>query len=98
MTVNQITSVSDVGRGLGLGPHFSVRTSNTASTTKSFIVRGILNGYGQGFLISPDEDVFVPLAEGEALLHSLDYTGLMVVASSNSIVSSVESEDHRALR
>ncbi len=91
VTVNQVLSVSDVGRGFSFGPSFGA-TSNTASTTKSFIVRGILNGYGQGFLISPDEDVFVPLAEGEALLHSYDYTGLMVVASSNSIVSSVESE------
>ncbi len=91
VTVNQVLSVSNVGRGFSFGPNFGA-TSNTASTTKSFIVRGILNAYGQGFLISPDEAVFVPLAEGEALLHSYDYTGMMVVASSNSIVSNVESE------
>jgi len=91
VTVNQVLSVSNVGRGFAFGPNFGA-TSNTASTTKSFIVRGILNTYGQGFLINPDEAVFVPLAEGEALLHSYDYTGLMVVASSNSIVDNVESE------
>lgn len=91
VSVNQVLSVSGVGRGFAFGPNFGA-TSNTASTTKSFIVRGILKSYGQGFLINPDDAIFVPLAEGEQLLHSYDYTGLMVVASSDSIVNSVESE------
>jgi putative ABC transport system permease protein len=91
VTVNQVLSVSNVGRGFSFGPTFGT-VSNTASTTKSFIVRGILNTYGQGFLISPDTAVFVPLAEGEALLHSYDYTGMMVVGSSNAVVNNVDSE------
>jgi putative ABC transport system permease protein len=95
VTVNQVLSVSNVGRGFSFGPTFGT-ASNTASvgqaSTKSFIVRGILNAYGTGFLISPDTAVFVPLAEGEALLHSYDYTGMMVVASSNSVVNNVDSE------
>jgi putative ABC transport system permease protein len=91
VTVNQVLSVSNVGRGFTFGPT-SGGASNAASGTKSFIVRGILSSYGQGFFISPDTAIFVPLAEGEALLHSYDYTGVMVVASSNSIVTNVESE------
>lgn len=91
VSVNQVLSVSDVGRGFVFGPTFGA-TSNTAASTKSFIVRGILNAYGQGFLISPDTAVFIPIAEGEALMHSYDYTGLMVVASGNSIVNNVDSE------
>jgi len=91
VSVNQVLSVTGVGRGFAFGPNFG-STSNTGSTTKSFIVRGVLKSYGQGFLINPDDAIFVPLAEGEQLLHSYDYTGLMVVASSDSIVSSVESE------
>lgn len=90
VSINQVLSVSGVGRGFSFGPNFA--SASSASTTKSFIVRGILNAYGQGFLISPDTAIFIPLAEGEALLHSYDYTGLMVVASSNSIVNTVDSE------
>ena len=83
MTVNQILSVSGVGRGFSFGPNFGFgSTSNTASSTKSFIVRGVYNSFGQGFFINPDDDVFVSLATGEALLHSYDYTGVMVVAQS----------------
>ncbi len=92
VSVNQVLTVTGVGRGFSFGPSFGSATSNAASTSKSFIVRGILNAYGQGFLISPDTAIFIPLAEAEALLHSYDYTGLMVVASSNSIVNNVESE------
>jgi len=92
VSLNQVLSVTGVGRGFSFGPNFGTSNSNAGSTTKSFIVRGILKSYGQGFLINPDDAVFVPLAEGEALLHSYDYTGMMVVAASNSIVNSVESE------
>jgi putative ABC transport system permease protein len=94
VTVNQILSVSGVGRGFSFGPNFGFAssTSNTASSTKSFIVRGVYNSFGQGFFINPDTDVFVSLATGEALLHSYDYTGVMVVAQSPALVTQVTSE------
>jgi len=91
VTINQILSVSGVGRGFSFGPNFGA-TSNVASSTKSFIVRGIYNSFGQGFFVNPDTDVFVPLAAGESLLHSYDYTGVMVVAQSAALVNQVISE------
>jgi putative ABC transport system permease protein len=94
VSTNQILSVSGVGRGFSFGPNFGGGASNTAptSSTKSFIVRGVYNSFGQGFFINPDDDVFVPLAGGESLLHSYDYTGVMVVAQSPSLVNQVISE------
>jgi len=84
ITVNQILTVtfSDFS---GLGA--------TGSTgTKSFVVRGIFSPYGQGFLINPDEAIFLPLAEGQSILHSADFSGIIVVASSTSVVNQVVNE------
>ncbi len=94
VTTNEILSVNGVGRGFNFGPNFVGTTNSAASTssTKSFIVRGIFNSFGQGFFVNPDDDVFVPLAGGEALLHSYDYTGVMVVAQSPALVTQVTSE------
>jgi len=90
LTLNQILSISTLGRGASFGPQAQTQSSSSAS--KSFIVRGIYNSFGQGFFLNPDEAVFIPLATGEALLHSYSYSGVMVVASSASVVNQVESE------
>jgi len=84
ITVNQILTVtfSDFS---GLGA-----TGTTG--TKSFVVRGIFSPYGQGFLINPDEAIFLPLAEGQSILHSDDFSGIIVVASSTSVVDQVVNE------
>src|SRR4029077_9801202 len=70
----------------------TANTAAPASSTKSFIVRGVFNSFGQGFFVNPDTDVFVPLAGREALLHSYDYTGVMVVAQSATLVTQVTAE------
>jgi putative ABC transport system permease protein len=93
VTTNEILSVSGVGRGFNFGPNFAtVASAPATSSTKSFIVRGIFNSFGQGFFVNPDDDVFVPLAGGEALLHSYDFTGVMVVAQSPALVTQVTTE------
>jgi putative ABC transport system permease protein len=60
------------------------------------VVSGIYSYFGQGFGISPDTSVFVPLSTGQLILHSSSYSGLMVVASSANVVSSVVSEIENA--
>ncbi|MEM0075228.1 MAG: FtsX-like permease family protein [Conexivisphaerales archaeon] len=84
ISLNQIVTVSFSGfNGLGV---------SGASGEKSFIVRGIFAPYGQGFLINPDEGIFIPLAEGQAILHSYKYSGIIVVASNTSVVNQVVTE------
>jgi putative ABC transport system permease protein len=55
-------------------------------------VRGTYNQFGQGFGISPDNTIFIPLASGEAILHSATFTGIMVVASDPNTVTEVTNE------
>jgi len=94
-TVNQVVTVSGLGRASGfvVGGGFGASSSSAAAATKhSFVVTGIYSSYGQGFEISPDTSIFIPLASGEAILHSATYTGIMVVASSPSAVTGVTNE------
>ncbi|MDG6994478.1 MAG: FtsX-like permease family protein [Nitrososphaerota archaeon] len=94
LTVNQVLSVSNVrsGGGFFFGPQGAGATGSSASTTKSFIVDGIYNSFGQGFFIDPDTAVFIPLSSGQALEHSSTYSGVMVVATSVDTVSEVSTE------
>ena len=91
LTLNQVLTLSNVGRsffgfGIGGGP------SSSTSTQRSFVVSGIYSKFGQGFGINPDTSVFIPLAAGQLILHSDSYSGIMVVASSSSVVSQVVTE------
>ncbi len=93
LTVNQVLSVSNVRSGgdFFFGPQGAGAQSSSAST-KSFIVDGIYNSFGQGFFIDPDTAVFIPLSSGQALEHSSTYSGVMVVATSVNTVSEVSTE------
>ncbi len=98
LTVNQVVTVAGVGRtsgfviGAGVGSNAFSSASSSTSNSHSFVVTGIFSPYGQGFEISPDTTVFIPLASGEQILKSADYTGLMVVASSPGAVTEVTDE------
>jgi len=100
VTVNEILSVTNVGGGggaLSIGPTGSFSGgggSSTSSTTtsKSFIVDGIYNSFGQGYTIDPDTTIFIPLSSGEVLEHSDTYSGVMVVATSVNSVTDVTAE------
>lgn len=63
-----------------------------SSGEKSYIVRGIFNQFGQGFLIDPDVGIFVPLEGGQSLLHTNKYSGIVVVASDVNSVNQVVGE------
>jgi putative ABC transport system permease protein len=99
-TVNQVISVSGLGRsstfsfnGNAIGfSQAGAPGQSSASTKKSFVITGIYNEFGQGFLISPDTTIFIPLASGEQILKNSDYTGIMVVATSPSTVTEVTNE------
>ncbi len=84
LTTNQIVTVSFSG--------ISAFGASGASGQKSFIIRGIFSQYGQGFLINPDLAVFIPLSEGQQILHTNHYSGIIVVADSPSSVNQVVSE------
>jgi len=65
---------------------------SSSGSTHSFVVRGIYNSFGQGFNINPDDSIFIQLSAGQQILHSQTYNGLIVIASSASTVSQVDSE------
>ena len=94
LSVNQVLTVSGLGRfasfsfnGNTIG--FGQAASSAASSKKSFVIRGTFDQFGQGFGITPDSTIFIPLASGEQVLKSSTYTGIMVVASSPSSVTEV---------
>jgi putative ABC transport system permease protein len=93
LTVNQVLTVSGLGRASGfvIGGGFG-SGSSSSSTKHSFVVTGIYGSYGQGFTINPDSSIFIPLSSGEAILHSATFTGIMVVASSAGTVTEVTNE------
>ena len=95
LTVNQVLTVSSVGGGGGsaFGPQgFGTSSASSSSSTKSFIIDGIYNSFGQGFFVNPDTAVFIPLSLGQLLEHSDSYSGVMVAAASVSTVNEVSSE------
>ena len=101
-SVNQVISVSGLGRsssftfnGNAIG--FSVAqvgggAGASAASKKEFVIRGVYDQFGQGFGITPDTTIFIPLASGEQVLKSSTYTGVMVVASSPGAVTEVTNE------
>ncbi len=101
-SVNQVITVTGLGQsatftfgGNAIGFQFfngGAPGASSASTKKEFVIRGIYDQFGNGFNISPDTTIFIPLSAGEQMLKNSDYTGIMVVASSPGAVSAVTSE------
>ena len=97
-TVNEVLTVSGIGRFsfisfAGGGSAVSASPGGGGSgTSRSFIVRGVFNSFGQSFLINPDDSVFVSQSAGQELLHSSTYSGVVVVASSAADVTEVINE------
>jgi len=84
VTVNQLVTMNFVGFG-GFG-------GTSISGARTFVTRAVASPFGQGFLINPDDSIFVSLQTGQALLHSNDYSGVVVVATSSNTVSEVQTE------
>jgi putative ABC transport system permease protein len=95
-SVNSVVVVSGVRTQtfafFGAGGVSSSAGGSSSGTTRSFVVRGIFNSFGQGFSINPDSSIFIQLSAGEQILHSQTYNGLIVIASSANTVTQVESE------
>lgn len=83
-SVNQLVTMTFSGFG-GFG-------GSQLSGSRTFVVRGIYAPFGQGFFINPDDSVFVSLSSGQALLHTNDYSGVIVVATSSDTVNEVTTE------
>ncbi|MDG6910618.1 MAG: ABC transporter permease [Nitrososphaerota archaeon] len=101
LTVNDVVGVSGIRSGSFIGgggagfAGFARSGSSSQSSGGSawtFVVTGVFGSYGQGLVINPDTTIFIPLQEGEQIIHSAAYTGAVVVASSPSDVQQVDSE------
>jgi putative ABC transport system permease protein len=90
ISVNQVITLSIASGGGFTG--FGESPSSSSTRQVSFVVKGIYAEYGQSFFIDPDEGLVVPLQEGEALTHSGDYSGVMIVAKSVQAVAQVQSD------
>ncbi|HVC27789.1 MAG TPA: ABC transporter permease [Nitrososphaerales archaeon] len=98
-SVNQVLAVSGLGRfssftfnGNQIGFGQAAAPGASSSSSKSFVIRGIYDQFGQGFGVTPDTTIFIPLAAGEQVLHSSTFTGILVVASSPGAVTQVTNE------
>ncbi|MDG6900656.1 MAG: ABC transporter permease [Nitrososphaerota archaeon] len=83
-TVGQLVTVTFAG--------FGGVSGSAASGSRTFAVRGVYAQFGQGFLINPDSTIFVALSTGQAILHTNDYSGIVVVATSANTVNQVSTE------
>lgn len=102
-TVNDVLSVSGLGRtatftfngqsiGFGAVGGGAGGASSSSSSAKEFVIRGVYDQFGTGYNINPDTTIFIPLSEGESVLKSSTFTGIMVVASSPGAVTTVTDE------
>lgn len=86
-------SVSIGGAGFFTGSFG--RGASSQKKTYSFMVVGVYSKFGQGFFVSPDTSVFVPLSEGRIIKQSSNYTGVFVQVSNatsvNGTVAALES-------
>ena len=104
LTVNDVVIVSQIqaqsssfsvigGRGIafkniGGGPG----GPGGSTVTRTFLVSGIYNPFGQGIGVDPDATIFVPLATAQSITHVYTYTNILVKASSASLASQVSTE------
>jgi len=59
------------------------------TSSRSFLVRGIANKFGQGIFLNVDNDIMVSLNAGKLLTGSNYFSGIYVVASGSEYVSDV---------
>lgn len=79
LNLNQVFSLS-----------FQTRIQGQAATeTRSLIVKAILNQFGQGLFLNPDDTVFVTLGSGRLFSRTQNYAGIYVVAKSADDVSRI---------
>ncbi|HEY4673762.1 MAG TPA: ABC transporter permease [Nitrososphaerales archaeon] len=79
LTLNQVVSVS-----------YSVRNQRQSTTeSRSFVVKGVLNQFGQGLFLNPDDTIFVNMGTGRLLTKSNTYSGFYVVAKSADDVTDI---------
>jgi len=79
LTLNQVVSVS-----------YTVRNQRqVTSESRSFVVKGILNQFGQGLFLNPDETIFVNMGTGRLLTKANTYSGFYVVAKSADDVTDI---------
>jgi len=67
----------------------------TKTVTRSFLVVGIANKFGQGLMLNVDDGILVSLKAGQVLTGSTSYSGIFVIADRvenvNGIVDSISS-------
>jgi putative ABC transport system permease protein len=79
LALNQVISVS-----------YTVRNQRQVTTeTRSFVVKGILDQFGQGLFLNPDDTIFVTMGTGRLLTKSSTYSGFYVVAKSADDVNGI---------
>jgi putative ABC transport system permease protein len=61
----------------------------TTTVTRSYLVKGIANKFGQALLFNIDDGILVSLKAGQILTGSTNYSGIFVVADSVENVNSV---------
>ncbi len=91
VTVSQVLTIASV-RTSSFAFFSSPGGPSSESTQRSFVVRGIFDAFGQGYLLNPDNSVFVQQSVGQQLLHSTTFNGIIVVASSAGTVNQVTTE------
>jgi len=97
ITVSQIqaqnTVFSIIGGGAAIeGSRGPSSGAQAPPVTRSFVVTGVYNPFGQGFAINPDSTIFVPLAVAQDITHVYTYRNVLVQASSAKLVTQVASE------
>lgn len=82
LLLNQVLTVTYQNRVQG----------RTNTETRSFVVKAVLDRFGQGLFVNPDDTVFVVMSAGRLLTKSNDYAGFYVVANSPQDVNAVVSQ------
>ncbi len=91
-TVNSVVSTS-----------FNTRVGGeTIRGTRSFVVAGVMEPFGQGFFINPDETIFINTLAGQSLTRQQTFSGIFVVARSaedvDLVINSIQERYGRGLR
>lgn len=74
----------------------------TIRGTRSFVVSGVMEPFGQGFFINPDETIFINTLAGQSLTRQQTFSGIFVVARSaedvDLVINSIQERYGRGLR
>jgi len=81
---------SDLSVGQVISVSYQLRQQGRAFTqTRSFLVDGILDKFGQGLFLNPDNTIFVGIGAGKLLTNSNSYSGFYMVAKTQDDVNNV---------